>query len=73
MTLQLRTPTTGTTLHVPYDAQLQSDIETVARNVSPGLVRRFQNTAELCPDVAKATKVTRGLPGRSVLRQAPTT
>jgi acetolactate synthase-1/2/3 large subunit len=27
------------TSHVPYDAQLQSDIETVARNVSPGFVR----------------------------------
>jgi hypothetical protein len=31
--------------HVPYDAQLQSDIETVARNVSPGFVRTSQSTA----------------------------
>ena len=27
------------TYHMPLDAQLQSDIETVARNVSPGFVR----------------------------------
>ena len=30
------------THHVPFDAQLQSDIETVARNVSPGFVRTSQ-------------------------------
>jgi sulfopyruvate decarboxylase TPP-binding subunit len=33
------------TTHTPYDAQLQSDIETVARNVSPGFVRTSQTTA----------------------------
>jgi acetolactate synthase-1/2/3 large subunit len=32
---------------VQYDAQLQSDIETVARNVSPW-VRTSQSTAALC-------------------------
>jgi acetolactate synthase-1/2/3 large subunit len=31
------------TTHTQYDAQLQSDIETVARNVSPGFVRTSQH------------------------------
>src|SRR5438874_10452058 len=34
------------THHVKYDAQLQSDIETVARNVSPGWVRTSKSTQE---------------------------
>ena len=38
------------TYHVQYDAQLQSDIETVARNVSPGFVRTSKSTAALCRD-----------------------
>jgi acetolactate synthase-1/2/3 large subunit len=45
------------TYHVKYDAQLQSDIETVARNVSPGFVRTSQSTAELCRDAADAITV----------------
>jgi acetolactate synthase-1/2/3 large subunit len=50
--------------HVKYDAQLQSDIETVARNVSPGFVRTSQSTAELCRDAAEAIAAARGLPGQ---------
>lgn len=52
------------TYHVKYDAQLQSDIETVARNVSPGFVRTSQNTAELCRDAVDAIAAARGLPGQ---------
>jgi acetolactate synthase-1/2/3 large subunit len=37
------------TTHTQYDAQLQSDIETVARNVSPGFVRTSQTTARALP------------------------
>ena len=47
------------TYHVKYDAQLQSDIETVARNVSPGFVRTSQSTAELCRDAADAIAAAR--------------
>ena len=52
------------TYHMKYDAQLQSDIETVARNVSPGFVRTSTSTAELCRDVADAIAAARGLPGQ---------
>ena len=52
------------TYHVPFDAQLQSDIETVARNVSPGFVRTSQNTAALCSDAVDAIQSARGLPGQ---------
>ncbi len=52
------------TTHVPYDAQLQSDIETVARNVSPGFVRTSRSTGELCRDATEAIAVARGLPGQ---------
>lgn len=41
------------TSHVQYDAQLQSDIETVARNVSPW-VRTASSTATLCQDAVEA-------------------
>jgi hypothetical protein len=50
--------------HTQYDAQLQSDIETVARNVSPGFVRTSQSTAALCQDAADAITAARGLPGQ---------
>lgn len=40
--------------HVQYDAQLQSDIETVARNVSPSFVRTSQSTDALCNDAVDA-------------------
>ena len=52
------------TYHTPLDAQLQSDIETVARNVSPGFVRTSTNTAALCQDAADAITAARGLPGQ---------
>lgn len=52
------------TYHVQYDAQLQSDIETVARNVSPGFVRTSASTSELCNDAVDAIKAARGLPGQ---------
>ncbi|OGB03849.1 MAG: decarboxylase [Burkholderiales bacterium RIFCSPLOWO2_12_FULL_64_99] len=52
------------TYHVKFDAQLQSDIETVARNVSPGFVRTSQSTAELCKDAVDAIVAARGLPGQ---------
>jgi len=52
------------TTHTQYDAQLQSDIETVARNVSPGFVRTSQSTAALAQDTADAITAARGLPGQ---------
>ncbi len=52
------------TYHTVFDAQLQSDIETVARNVSPGFVRTSASTAALCQDAADAIAAARGLPGQ---------
>ena len=52
------------TYHTRFDAQLQSDIETVARNVSPGFVRTSQSTADAQPDAADAIVAARGLPGQ---------
>ncbi|MEW5251255.1 acetolactate synthase large subunit [Microbulbifer discodermiae] len=52
------------TYHVKYDAQLQSDIETVARNVSPNFVRTSESTESLCRDAADAVTAARGLPGQ---------
>ena len=52
------------TFHTRYDAQLQSDIETVARNVSPGFVRTSQSTAQLSADAVEAIAAARGLPGQ---------
>lgn len=52
------------THHTRYDAQLQSDIETVARNVSPGFVRTARSTADLGRDTADAIVAARGLPGQ---------
>jgi acetolactate synthase-1/2/3 large subunit len=52
------------TFHVPFDAQLQSDIETVARNVSPGFVRTSRRTGDLCRDAVEAITAARGLPGQ---------
>ncbi len=52
------------TYHTQYEAQLQSDIETVARNVSPGFVRTAQSTATLSRDAADAITAARGLPGQ---------
>ncbi len=52
------------TYHVPFDAQLQSDIETVARNVSPGFVRTATDTARLPLDVVDAIRAAVGPPGQ---------
>ncbi len=52
------------TYHTQYDAQLQSDIETVARNVSPGFVRTSASTADLCRDAVDAIAAARGYPGQ---------
>lgn len=52
------------TYHTQFDAQLQSDIETVARNVSPGFVRTSRATAELGRDTAEAVAAAKGLPGQ---------
>jgi acetolactate synthase-1/2/3 large subunit len=52
------------TYHVPFDAQLQSDIETVARNVSPEFVRTVADVASLPGDVVAAITTAVGPPGR---------
>ncbi|MCI1730110.1 MAG: acetolactate synthase large subunit [Chiayiivirga sp.] len=52
------------TTHTQYDAQLQSDIETVARNVSPGFVRTSRDTTQLGQDAVDAVLAARGLPGQ---------
>jgi acetolactate synthase-1/2/3 large subunit len=51
------------TYHTQYDAQLQSDIETVARNVS-SWVRTSQSTAELARDAVEAVAAALGPPGQ---------
>jgi len=51
------------THHTQYDAQLQSDIETVARNVS-SWVRTSQSTAALCRDAVEAIAACLGPPGQ---------
>jgi acetolactate synthase-1/2/3 large subunit len=51
------------TYHVQYDAQLQSDIETVARNVSPW-VRTSSSTEALGRDAAEAIATALGPPGQ---------
>ncbi len=50
--------------HTRFDAQLQSDIETVARNVSPAFVRTSASPAKLCEDAVAALRAARGLPGQ---------
>lgn len=50
------------THHVQYDAQLQSDIETIARNVSPNFVRTSKKTSELCQDAVEAIMTACRLP-----------
>jgi acetolactate synthase-1/2/3 large subunit len=51
------------TYHTKYDAQLQSDIETVARNPS-GWVRTSQSTSALPSDAAEAVAAAIGPPGQ---------
>ena len=49
--------------HVQYDAQLQSDIETVARSVSPW-VRTCSSTADVARDAVEAVSAATGPPGQ---------
>jgi acetolactate synthase I/II/III large subunit len=49
--------------HAQYDAPLQSDIETAARNVSRW-VRTSRSTAALCQDAAEAVAAAKGPPGQ---------
>jgi acetolactate synthase-1/2/3 large subunit len=51
------------TYHKQYDAQLESDIETVARNVSPW-IRRSSATADVGRDAAEAVVAAAGPPGQ---------
>jgi acetolactate synthase I/II/III large subunit len=51
------------TYHTQYDAQLQSDIETVARNVSKW-VRTSSSPAELARDAVEAVAAATGPPGQ---------
>jgi acetolactate synthase I/II/III large subunit len=51
------------TYHTKYDAQLQSDIETTARNVSTW-VRTSQSTEALPGDAAEAIAAAQGPPGQ---------
>jgi acetolactate synthase-1/2/3 large subunit len=51
------------TYHTQYDAQLQSDIETVARNVSTW-VRTSASTQQLAADAAEAVAVATGPPAQ---------
>ena len=51
------------TYHTKYDAQLQSDIETAARNVSEW-VRTSQSTEALPRDAAEAIAAAQGPPGQ---------
>jgi acetolactate synthase-1/2/3 large subunit len=51
------------TYHTKYDAQLQSDIETVARNVS-SFVRTSQSPAALAGDAVEAIAAAKGPPGQ---------
>jgi acetolactate synthase-1/2/3 large subunit len=51
------------TYHTRYDAQLQSDIETAARNVS-SWVRTSSSTQALCQDVVEAVAAAKGPQGQ---------
>ncbi len=51
------------TYHTQYDAQLQSDIETVAKNVSKW-IKTTPETSELAADAAEAVAVAKGPPAQ---------
>jgi len=51
------------TYHKPFDAQLESDIETVARNVS-AWIRTSAKSDELAADAAEAVAVAAGTPAQ---------
>src|SRR5437868_10856199 len=52
------------TWHASLDSPLSSDIETVARNVSPAFVRRSRRVEELAGDALDALAAASGPPGR---------
>jgi acetolactate synthase-1/2/3 large subunit len=52
------------TFHKQYDAQLESDIETVARNVSLGFIRRSLKTSEIGQDASDTVAASYGPPGQ---------
>jgi acetolactate synthase-1/2/3 large subunit len=51
------------TYHTQYDAQLQSDIETVARNISTW-IKTSPETSQLAADAAEAVAVAKGPPAQ---------
>ena len=51
------------TYHTQYDAQLQSDIETVAKNISTW-IRTTPETGQLAADAAEAVAVAKGPPAQ---------
>ena len=53
------------TYHKKFDAPLESDIEGVARNVSPGFVRWGSTPATLGADTVEAVRAAVGPPARS--------
>jgi acetolactate synthase-1/2/3 large subunit len=50
--------------HKPYDAQLESDIDAVASNVSPGFVRRSMRADDVVTDALDALAAATGPPGQ---------
>ena len=52
------------TYHKVYDAQLESDIDAVASNVSPGFVRRTRRPDDLVADALDAVAAAIGPPGQ---------
>ena len=52
------------TYHKAYDAQLESDIDAVASNVSPGFVRRTQRADDVVADALDALTAAIGPPGQ---------
>src|SRR5881398_763745 len=52
------------TYHKQYDAQLESDIESIARNVSPGFVRWCKEPAHVGEDAVETVRAAYGPPGQ---------
>lgn len=52
------------TYHKQYDAQLESDIEAIARNVSPGFVRWCREPGQVGDDAVETVRAAYGPPGQ---------
>ena len=52
------------TYHKQYDAQLESDIESIARNVSPSFVRWCKEPAHVGEDAVETVRAAYGPPGQ---------